>query len=152
MNTINHNLIMSLYEKHKNDVFLIKRNMKALISTYDNYKHFNRIWSPQYDDIEAEITSLLILEHQPRHIVEFSPCEGWSSKIIQETLQRLPYSSQINSYDIVSRVKDKVTSTDKVTYKFHLGDVRKKYSTWDLSSIDYLFIDSDHSKAFTEDG
>jgi predicted O-methyltransferase YrrM len=116
-------------------------------------------FDPQFDDTEAEILMLLLLFAQPRKVIEFSPCGGWSTSIILDTLQRsvregLP--AHVSSYDLNSQSSVNVKSPDpdsNVEWQLHLGDVAKEYSKWrhDFYVLDYLFIDSDHSAQFTVD-
>ena len=100
---------------------------------------------PQLDDIEAEITYLLVRHAQPDVVVEFSPCGGWSTMWILNALADSAVG-HLFSYDLVDWSVHNVPRTlSDGRWQFVQGDVRKQ----DLpADIDYLFIDSDHSADF----
>lgn len=137
---MNNNFIKKLYNTHKNTLFKIRDKMKI------NHNFGN----PQYDDIEAELTILFILHYKPKNIIEFSPCTGWSTSIILDSLEENNSNSKLISYDIVDKCSKFIKNLNhkNVEWVFELGDVTKKFKTWDLNTIDYLFIDSDHSTNF----
>ncbi|MHA1229548.1 MAG: class I SAM-dependent methyltransferase [Candidatus Helarchaeota archaeon] len=103
--------------------------------------------SPQLDDIEAEITYLLIREFKPETVVEISPCGGYSTSWILNALNDNNHG-KLYSFDIIDKVltylpKDLV----KDNWTFVLGDVRDNLDKLP-DKIDYLFMDSDHSHEF----
>ena len=53
---------------------------------------------PQLDDIEAEVTYLLIRESRPSTVVEISPSGGWSTSWILQALKDNDYGT-LYSYD-----------------------------------------------------
>lgn len=100
--------------------------------------------TPQYDDIEAEITCLLLLEYKPNNIKEFSPCGGWSTNYL---LKSCPETSKIESFDIHDTCIQNVNASN---WKFTKDDVSLHYERIVKEKPDYLFIDSDHSTEFTQ--
>lgn len=102
---------------------------------------------PQFDDIEAEITYMLLREARPETVVEISPCDGWSTIWVLCAL-RDNERGQLTSYDIHARSQRNVPSELAVgRWTFVLGDVR---ATFRPVPIDYLLIDSDHSAEFCQ--
>ena len=69
-----------------------------------------------------------------------------------DTLEKTNNNSKNN---IILHIVDKcstyiehIKSQERRIGNFELGDVTKKFNTWNLNTIDYLFIDSDHSTDF----
>jgi hypothetical protein len=106
---------------------------------------------PQFDDIEAEIVCLILMHIKPKKIYEFSPCGGWSTLYMLNTLDLLKIDSKIDSFDIqnICTININKFNNLKDKWQFHLGDVQKEYINFP-DDIDYLFIDSDHSYNFTK--
>ena len=108
--------------------------------------------SPQFDDIEAEIVCLLIMYSKPKKIYEFSPCGGWSSLYMLNTLDILNLDSKLVSFDLVDKCTENIKLfTVNSKFEFNLGNVEEKYASFteDLD-LDYLFIDSDHTPKFAK--
>jgi predicted O-methyltransferase YrrM len=104
---------------------------------------------PQLDDIEAEITYMLIREYQPETVVEISPCGGWSTAWILHALKDNGLG-MLHSYDLINEsTKNVPPELSSGRWIFSLGDVTKAVDRIP-QSIDYLFIDSDHSAQFAE--
>ena len=96
--------ILRLYEKYIDDLRTVRKNQRALrrkhvpslpylILIYGfrklGFPLFKKqnLLSPQFDDVEAEITYLLIREFRPKNVVEISPCGGWSTSWILTALK-----------------------------------------------------------------
>jgi hypothetical protein len=131
--------IIALYHIHIHKIEYIRERMKSR-------NHAD--WRPQFDDTEAEITSLLLLYFQPEKVIEFSPCAGWSSSIMLDAMAFNQNMGVLTSYDLDDHCLSNLVPNEQ--WQFVQGDVQKRYSEWDLSSVDYLFIDSDHSREFAE--
>ena len=129
-----------MYRKYKKQLSIIRSKMK----TNHNYGE------PQFDDIEAELTALFLLYLKPKNVIEFSPCTGWSTSIILDTLEINNNNSKLTSYDLLDKCSKFVRKLNhkNVTWDLKLGDVTKEFNKWNLEDIDYLFIDSDHSAEF----
>lgn len=135
--------VKSLYSMYKDQILETRKVMK---------KQHSIIKHPQYDDIEAEITTLLLLEFKPKRVIEFSPCHGWSTAIILNALKMNTIHSYMTSYDLNDLCKRNIDCLDfkNVDWNFELGDVSKRFEDFNLDELDYLFIDSDHSAEFAE--
>lgn len=102
---------------------------------------------PMLDDLEAEITYLLIRDRGPRVVVEMSPNTGWSTTWILSALRDNQHDGQLWSYDLHD------TSTKLMPprladgrWHFVVGDAKETIRI--APDFDYLFIDSDHSAPF----
>jgi hypothetical protein len=137
------NLLEHLYGNHTfvNNLNEIKRRMRYMINDT----------TPQFDDIEAEIVCLILMHLNPKNICEFSPCGGWSTLYILNTLDVMNNECRVNSYDIIDQCSKNINKFNNLAnnWTFHLGNVEDKYISFD-EKIDYLFIDSDHSAGFTQ--
>jgi predicted O-methyltransferase YrrM len=103
---------------------------------------------PQLDDIEAEVTYLLIREFRPKTIVEIAPSGGWSTSWILRALKDNDYGT-LYSYDFNDTSKKTLPSdlTDD-RWIFSKGKIQKRMHTLP-QAFDYLFMDADHSASFT---
>jgi len=102
---------------------------------------------PQLDDMEAEISYLLVRHFRPETIVEISPCGGWSSSWLLLAL-RDNGSGSLHSFDLLDLAPKNVPAElASGRWTFVQGDVRANVELLP-PSIDYLFMDSDHSSAF----
>lgn len=102
---------------------------------------------PQADDVDCEITYLLIRHFRPESFVEISPCGGWSTTWILSGL-RDAGRGHLYSYDLIDDATRTVPrSLSQGRWTFTKGDVRELVSTLPRS-IDYLFLDADHSAGF----
>jgi predicted O-methyltransferase YrrM len=138
------NLLENLYS---NNIFINNLNeIKKRMRVAHNYT------MPQFDDIEAEIVCLILMHLNPKKICEFSPCGGWSTLYMLNTLDVMKNTEcKIDSYDIIDNCTSNINnfSNLKNQWELHLGNVESKYISFN-EDIDYLFIDSDHSSTFTK--
>lgn len=132
--------VLTLYRRHADDLGAARDTQRALLSA-------NPRMRPKLDDIEAELTYLLVRETRPARIVEIGTFHGWSTSWL---LRALADNGQghLDSYDIVDHVLG--TIPDELAaerWSFHRGDVR---AAPDLrpSTVDYLFIDAAHTARF----
>jgi len=138
------NILKTLYSNE--DYIKILRDIK------ENMSKIYKLSSPQFDDIEAEILCLLLLHFKPKIIYEFSPCGGWSTMYILNSLFLSGNTSaRVNSYDIHDTSCKLINKFEDLSsiWNFHLGNVLDEFNNFDFN-MDYLFIDSDHSKEFAE--
>ena len=137
------NILNELYtnQTYIQNLNIIKQRMREVHS----------FMQPQFDDIEAEIVCLILMHFKPKSIYEFSPCGGWSTLYMLNTLDLLNIDSKIDSFDIEDNCTININKFDnlKNKWQFHLGDVQNEYINFP-DNIDYLFIDSDHSHNFTK--
>lgn len=145
-------LIRKLYDQYAAVLHEVKNKMRHVAQSSTLKK--------AYDDIESELTVLFLLHFKPKHVYEFSPNAGWSTLYI---LNSLKYASSsdvvVKSYDLedycVDNVQDyfpMITNPgSRIKWVFTPGDVRSLFKSEFLTSqIDYLFIDSDHSRDFVK--
>ncbi|MCA8942800.1 MAG: class I SAM-dependent methyltransferase [Planctomycetes bacterium] len=156
----------SLYERFHDDLERVRRYMRVLYaSRYDSTRirdnqqlvaalsaelylpyHAMTTSVAQFDDLEAEITYLLLRDEEPETVVEISPCGGWSTCWILNALRDNGHGRVI-SFDVIQDSLVKVPDDLAAGIRdFHLGDV--KVSPHLPDSIDYCFLDSDHSAEF----
>jgi predicted O-methyltransferase YrrM len=102
---------------------------------------------PQSDDVDNEITYLLIRHMRPRVVVEIAPCGGWGTTWILSAL-RDAGQGHLYSYDLIDDSKRTVPrSLASGRWTFVQGDVRRRIESIP-SSIDCLFLDAEHSASF----
>ncbi|MEO5567159.1 MAG: class I SAM-dependent methyltransferase [Gemmatimonadaceae bacterium] len=102
---------------------------------------------PGLDDIEAEISYLLLRAQRPDTVVELGASGGWSTTWLLHALRDNGRGS-LHSYDIVDfSVGNVPAELADGRWYFSAGDVRDAQMP---PSIDYLFIDCDHSREFAE--
>lgn len=161
-------LVRRLYGTHSDSLNDVKNRIRDVYASGSIF--------PQYDDIEGELTTLFLLHYKPKNIVEFSPSHGWSTLYILNALnvthhKRKELSSinddnivQLYSYDLEDFCSELVkrhfpminNPNSSIKWTLKTGDVRKYFGVDFIDSfvagqrIDYLFIDSDHSKEFVQ--
>ncbi|MGC9668799.1 class I SAM-dependent methyltransferase [Planosporangium sp. 12N6] len=101
----------------------------------------------QLDDLEAEITYLLLRERRPETVVEIGTFHGWSTTWILRALHDNGVG-HLYSYDLVDHAMHAVPRAlagDRWT--FVRGDVRAA-SAMPADRTGYLFVDAAHSGRF----
>ena len=131
--------VKSLYPKYSEDLLRLRTRLRD----YHNHGHFQ----PQLEDIACELTYLFIRDRQPANIVEISPYHGWSSLIICMAIQDGGFDCEYTAYDIIDNSEDSLPPELKKFRKFVKGDVR---NTQFSKTIDYLFMDSEHTYEFCQ--
>lgn len=102
---------------------------------------------PQLDDVEAEVTYLLLRHARPAHVVELGTFHGWSTTWILRALQDNG-AGELHSFDRVDHVVRSVPAAlaaDRWT--FHHGDVRERLADVPRDT-GYLFVDAAHTASF----
>jgi predicted O-methyltransferase YrrM len=135
--------IKALYTKYAEDLLRVRERQQAF------YTSVSDIMKPALDDIEAEITYLLLREYRPETIVEISPYGGWSTSWILNALADND-TGQLYSFDMIN-LSRKIVPLELSEDRWHFiqGDIKESH-TKVPESIDYLFMDSDHSAAFAD--
>lgn len=129
------------YEK-----YLLYRALRRCARGFERLVLDRRL-DPRFDDIEGEVTYLLIREHRPQTVVEISPGGGWSTSWILSAIKHNA-SGRLYSYDLTDRCTGNVPSDlSEGRWAFHRGDVKKNLGALP-AEIDYLFLDSEHSADF----
>jgi len=139
-------LIQELYAEYYVTLRYIRERMEHRVLGDKDFQ-------PQFDDTEAEVLALLIAWTKPSTIFEFSPCAGYSTGILLDSLSLINNGKGVvKSFDIHNTSMENLGAhpVHNVKWEFSLGDVREQFSQWDYNAMDFLFIDSDHSKGFTE--
>jgi len=133
--------VLTLYRTHADALGAARDAQRALLSTNRGGLR------PKLDDVEAELTYLLVRDTKPARIAEIGTFHGWSTSWL---LRALADNGQghLDSYDIVDHVlRTMPRDLSDNRWAFHGGDVR---AVTDLrpSTIDYLFIDALHTARF----
>lgn len=132
--------LAGLYRTHADD-------LAAVISQQEAFLAHSPSVTPQLDDVEAELTYLLLRHHRPSHVVEVGTHHGWSTTWILSALRDNDHG-RLHSFDLVDHARRTVPAplaADRWT--FHRGDLRE---TVDEVPPDtgYLFVDADHGRRF----
>lgn len=138
--TIDLDLVLNLYHQHADALGKARDAQRALLAADPGPR-------PKLDDIEAELTYLLVRHQRPARIVEIGTFHGWSTSWLLRALADNGHG-RLDSYDIVDHVLMTIPpdlSGDR--WAFHPGDVRTA-TNLRPSTIDYLFIDAAHTARF----
>ncbi|MFC9085967.1 class I SAM-dependent methyltransferase [Nocardiopsis dassonvillei] len=130
---------------------LYRRYRDPLAKVRDAQREFLRRtrgrMTPQLDDLEAEITYLLLRETRPDTVMELGTFHGWSTTWILSAL-RDNGGGTLHSFDIVDNVVANVPSELSLgRWEFHKGDIRENMSQVP-EGIGYLFVDAAHNGRF----
>ncbi|MPZ65730.1 MAG: class I SAM-dependent methyltransferase [Pseudonocardiaceae bacterium] len=140
MEPIDTELVARLYAAHRGGLDEARRAQRALLTR-------NSSMRAQLDDVEAEITYLLLRHVRPEVVVELGALDGWSTSWILRALQDNG-SGKLRSYDLVDgalrQVPDELAGE---RWSFTRGDVRD-IGPDVIAGADYLFIDADHGARF----
>lgn len=133
--------LTDLYRAHAEDLLAVVAQQRGFLAA-------NRgTVTPQLDDVEAELTYLLLRHHAPAHVVEVGTFHGWSTTWILSAL-RDNGAGRLHSFDRVDHVRRTVPAgLADGRWTFHQGDLR---DTVDRVPPDtgYLFVDADHGRRF----
>jgi predicted O-methyltransferase YrrM len=146
LRNINH--IRHLYHSYSQDLGQVRERQRALLAPPTSMK-------AQLDDIEAEITYLLLREARPETVVEIGTFHGWSTTWILSAL-RDNGTGHLYSYDVVDHVVREVPGElSEGRWTFTQGDARENLEKIPAASdsrcaagADFLFIDAAHSASF----
>ncbi len=131
--------LAGLYRTHADDLATVIDRQRELLA--------DGTITPQLDDVEAELTYLLLRHHRPSQVVEVGTYYGWSTTWILSAL-RDNGSGHLQSFDLVDHVCGTVPEELSAgRWTFHRGDLRE---TVDKVPADtgYLFVDADHGRRF----
>jgi predicted O-methyltransferase YrrM len=149
--------ILPLYRRFAGDLIAVRRRQYWFHRRHENpivrrlrkLRLRRHMLFPALDDIEAEITYLLIRARRPRVVLEMSPNAGWSTSWILHALRDNGNGGQLWSYDLHDTCTKFVPAyLASGRWHFVQGDVRNTIQS--APAFEYLFIDSDHSKPFAE--
>ncbi len=132
--------ISGLYRTYAKDLDRARERQRALLAPPTSMK-------AQLDDIEAEITYLLLREARPETVVEIGTFHGWSTTWILRALHDNG-TGHLHSYDIVDHVVREVPQALSAgRWTFTQGDARENVEKIPATA-DFLFIDAAHSASF----
>jgi len=133
--------VAALYLKYADDLAAARHAQRALLAPGGPRLH------PKLDDIEAELSYLLVRHHRPAVVTEIGTFHGWSTTWLLRAL-RDNMAGELHSYDIVDHARRSVPADlAEGRWRFRHGDAR---TADDLvpQGIDYLFIDAAHTASF----
>ena len=122
-------------------------HVRALLASVGLAPEYHRLLKPQFDDLEAESTYLLLRELRPQTVVEIGPDGGWSTSWLLAAL-RDNGRGQLYSYDRFDH-STRTVPRDLAAgrWTFSRGDVKQQLHGLP-PRIDYLFIDCAHTEQF----
>lgn len=147
--------VLELYRRYEAGLKAVRRRQywfhrrhdNALVRRLRKLRLRRSMLFPALDDLEAEITYLLIRDRRPRVIVEMSPNAGWSTTWILSALRDNANGGRLWSYDLhATSTRFVPRDLAKGRWQFVQGDARETIPK--APDFDYLFIDSDHSREF----
>jgi predicted O-methyltransferase YrrM len=141
LETIDLGYVSALYREYAGDLAAVGKAQRSYAESMGSRM------TPQLDDLEAEITYLLVRATRPAVVVELGAFHGWSTSWILSAL-RDNGSGQLHSFDRIDNVVRNVSEelTDG-RWTFVRGDIKQ---TLDRVPADtgYLFVDAAHSGRF----
>jgi predicted O-methyltransferase YrrM len=132
-------LVSGLYRTHAAELSAVIAEQRALREAVPSLV-------PQLDDLEAEITYLLLRRSRPAHVVEVGAFHGWSTTWILRAL-RDNGTGHLHSFDRVDHVRGTVPADLADRWTFHHGDVRERLADVPRDT-GHLFVDAAHSASF----
>lgn len=132
-----------LYNKYIHDLIRVRNEQRQFYSFLNLPKEDgSKDYRVFFDDIESEVTYLLIREKRPNRVLECAPCCGWSTSWILQAL-RDNNNGILESFDLLPDVNKYLLDTDlRKRFKFTQGDVRDNLKD---TNYDYVFWDSEHN-------
>ena len=131
--------LAGLYRTHADDLATVIDGQRELLA--------DGTITPQLDDVEAELTYLLLRHHRPSQVVEVGTYYGWSTTWILSAL-RDNGSGHLQSFDLVDHVCGTVPEELSAgRWTFHRGDLRETVEKVPADT-GYLFVDADHGRRF----
>ena len=127
-------LATGLYREHAAD----------LLAVIDELRGFPA--PRQLDDVEAELTYLLLRHHRPATVMELGTFHGWSTNWLLRALRDNDHG-QLHSFDRVDHVLRAVPAELADRWTFVPGDARETLPKVP-TDVGYLFVDADHGARF----
>jgi predicted O-methyltransferase YrrM len=132
--------VATLYRTHAADLSAVIEEQRALLAATPSMV-------PQLDDLEAEITYLLLRDSRPAQVMELGTFHGWSTTWILRAL-RDNGSGQLGSFDRIDDVVGNVPAElADGRWTFVPGDVRERLADVPRDA-GYLFVDAAHTASF----
>ena len=141
MDDIDLSLIGDLYRRYREPLARVRNSQRDLL------RRTRGRMTAQLDDLEAEITYMLLRETRPETVMELGTFHGWSTTWILSAL-RDNGTGRLHSFDIVDDVVTNVPSDLSLgRWEFHKGDIRQNLAQVP-TDIGYLFVDAAHNGRF----
>lgn len=137
-------LIVDLYRRHADQLRQVRNEQRNFL------RERQPSMRPKLDDIEAEITYLLLRAFRPAQVVEIGTYHGWSTTWILRALRDNGTGGRLLSFDLIDNAAHEVPpdlAADR--WDFFRADVRKSKTDW-MGGADYLFVDAAHSGRFAK--
>ncbi|MDN5929829.1 MAG: class I SAM-dependent methyltransferase [Pseudonocardia sp.] len=132
--------VSALYRTHADD-------LGAVVEQQRRFRAATPSMTPQLDDLEAEITYLLLRDTAPAHVMELGTFHGWSTTWILSAL-RDNGSGHLHSFDRIDHVVRTVPADlSDGRWTFLHGEVRERLADVPRDA-GYLFVDAAHSSRF----
>jgi predicted O-methyltransferase YrrM len=132
--------LSELYRTHRDRLGVARDEQRALLRSRPDMR-------ARLDDVEAELTYLLLRERRPATVVEVGALHGWSTSWILRAL-RDNGTGRLYSFDRIANARGNVPpelAADRWT--FVAGDVRGTVAAVPADT-GYLFVDAAHSARF----
>ncbi len=133
-------LITGLYREHGEALCAVRESQRGRRERLPAMK-------VQLDDVEAEITYLLLRHFRPEKVVEIGSLHGWSTGWLLHALKDNGTGRLITMDLIDTAVATVPRSLSTGRWEFRKGDVRELTEDWP-ADLGYLFIDADHGARF----
>ncbi len=133
--------VCALYREYAGDLAAVGKQQRAYAES------MGERMTPQLDDLEAEITYLLLRATRPAVVMELGTFHGWSTSWILSAL-RDNGAGRLHSFDRIDNVVRNVpTDLSDGRWTFVQGDIKE---TLDRVPADtgYLFVDAAHGSRF----
>jgi predicted O-methyltransferase YrrM len=132
--------VADLYQRYAADLRSVRKEQLA-------FRAANPTVTLQLDDLEAEITYLMVREHRPKVMMEIGSLHGWSTTWILRAL-RDNGDGHLYTHDLIDNARRNVPAelaADRWT--FVQGDARVTLAN-NRHEVDYLFVDAAHTASF----
>lgn len=131
--------VQDLYRTYEADLRRVRDEQRAL-------RRGNPTLRAQLDDLEAEITYLLVRDSRPEVVVEIGSLHGWSTNWLLRAL-RDNGAGRLYTHDLVDDARRHVSPELGSRWTFVPGDARRTLHRHGYA-IDYLFVDARHTAGF----
>lgn len=141
MKPIDLEYVSALYREYSSDLAAVGKQQREFAESTAG------TMEPQLDDLEAEITYLLLRATRPAAVMELGTFHGWSTSWILSAL-RDNGTGRLHSFDIIDNVVRNVPEDlAEGRWTFVKGDIKE---TLDQVPADtgYLFVDAAHNSRF----
>lgn len=132
--------VRALYRAHAEDLRAVIEQQRAFLRERPRVV-------PQLDDVEAELTYLLLRDHRPDSVVELGTFHGWSSTWMLSALRDNGHG-HLHSFDKVDHLLGTVPAAlADGRWTFVHGDVTAHLDAVPRD-LGYLFVDAGHGRRF----